>query len=44
MIVYKDANGKPTFEVKGLLSLSSRNDAETNITREAVCTTMYSIL
>ena len=37
MIVYKDDEGHPAFEKKGLLSLTAQNDTNTAITKKAVC-------
>lgn len=44
MVVYKDDNGKPAFEKKGLLSLTARNDSNTSITKEAVTNFIHKLI
>jgi hypothetical protein len=44
MIVYKDDEGHPAFEKKGLLSLTAQNDTNTAITKKAVCDYISSLV
>ncbi len=44
MIVYKNQDGRPAFEKRGLLSLTANNDESTSVTKEATCNYIVSVV